>query len=299
MLGDRSVRYVAAVAQHGSIRGAARELGVAPSAVQRTVAAAEREIGAELFERSARGVTPTDAGRAVAAHAQERRDLDKVLQSQLAGLEGLQHGHLAVATGESYVSELWRTVLAPFLDAHPGVQVRLHTAGSDGIVDLLVTDEVDVAIALHPRPDPAVTVVASTPQPLRVVCRPDHLFAARAMLHPRDLDGCQVAMLPPAFGLRTLHEELTRAHEVQVIPRLVAESQAAVLEAVLSGHVVALLPPVTVRRYVEQGRLVAVPLDDPHTSAVQARLLIRTGRRLTPAARAFVTACETGMFGER
>lgn len=299
MLGDRSVRYVAAAAEHGSIRAAARTLGVAPSAVQRTLAAAERQLGTELFERTARGVTPTDAGWAVAAHARERSDLDRLLASTLAGLEGVHHGHLAIATGESYVSELWRTTLAPFLGEHPGIQVRLHTAGSGGIVDLLSSDEVDVAIALHPRPDPAVTVVASTPQPLRVVCRPDHPFATRAAVHPTELEGRHVGLMPPAFGLRTLHDELMRTHGLQVIPRLVAESQAAIIEAVLSGHVLALLPPVTVRRHVEKGRLVAVPLDDPQANAVQARLLVRTGRRLTPASRAFVTACQANMFTER
>ncbi|CAN5374656.1 hypothetical protein BH23ACT6_BH23ACT6_18910 [soil metagenome] len=45
VLGDRSVRYIAAVASCGSIRAAARDLGVAPSAVQRTLVAAERQLG--------------------------------------------------------------------------------------------------------------------------------------------------------------------------------------------------------------------------------------------------------------
>jgi DNA-binding transcriptional LysR family regulator len=299
VLSDRAVRYVASVASCGSIRAAARDLGVAPSAVQRTLAAVERQLGTDLFERTARGVTPTDAGWAVAAHAQERRDLDSVLASTLAGLNSLHRGHLSIATGESYVRELWRTTLSPFLDEHPAIQVRLHTAGSGEIVDLLVSDEVDVAIALHPRPDPAATVVASTAQPLRVVCRPDHPFACRAAVHPQELEGCHVAMLPPAFGLRTLHDELMRTHGVQVIPRLEAESQAAVLEAVLTGHALALLPPVTVRQHVKEGRLVAVPLDDPQTAAVKARLLVRTGRRLTSATRALVAACREGMFTER
>ncbi len=299
VLGDRSVRYIAAVARCGSIRAAARELGVAPSAVQRALVEAEGRLGTELFERTSQGVTPTDAGQAVAAHDRERRDLDSVLGSTLENLKGVQRGHLAVATGESYVRELWRTTLAPFLDEHPGIQVRLNTAGSDEIVDLLVRDEVDVGIALHPRSDSAITVIASTPQPLRVVCRPDHPFAARAAVHPSELDGRPFAMLPPAFGLRTLHDELMRAHGVRVLARLEAESQAAILEAVLSGQVLALLPPVTVRQHVKRGRLVAVPLDDPQTGAVQARLLVRTGRRLTPASRAFLPACTAGMFTDR
>lgn len=299
VLGDRSVRYIAAVASCGSIRAAARDLGVAPSAVQRTLVAAERQLGTELFERTVRGVTPTDAGLAIAAHAQERRDLDSVLESALAELTGLQRGHLAIATGESYVRELWRTTLAPFLAEHPGIQVRLRTAGSDEIIDLLVSDNVDIAIALHPRPDPAATVIASTPQPLRVVCRPEHPFATRGCVHPSELDGCHLGTLPPAFGLRTLHDDLMRTHGVHVIARLEAESQAAILEAVLSGHVLALLPPVTVRQHVEKGRLVAVPLEDPQTGSVQARLLVRSGRRLTPAARALVTACTAGLFADR
>jgi DNA-binding transcriptional LysR family regulator len=146
------------------------------------------------------------------------------------------------------------------------------------------------------RTDPAVNVVASTPQPLRVVCRPDHPFAARSSVHPSELRDQPLALLPPQFGLRSLHDQLVRTHGLVLRHRLVTESQAGVAEALLTGHAVAVLPPVTVARHLESGQLVAVALEDPQVSAVQARLMVRLGRRLTTAARAMVAACQEGLF---
>ena len=54
---------LAAVAAHGSFRGAARELSIAPSAVSHAVAALEDSLGIRLLSRTTRSVAPTDAGR--------------------------------------------------------------------------------------------------------------------------------------------------------------------------------------------------------------------------------------------
>ncbi|NEE01691.1 helix-turn-helix domain-containing protein [Phytoactinopolyspora halotolerans] len=59
---DRTLHYFRTVYATGSIRAAARQLGMAPSAVSRKVAELERRLGASLLERSARGIRPTEAG---------------------------------------------------------------------------------------------------------------------------------------------------------------------------------------------------------------------------------------------
>ncbi len=53
---------VVAVARLGSFRAAAAELGMSPSALSHAVAALEARIGARLFNRTTRSVSPTDAG---------------------------------------------------------------------------------------------------------------------------------------------------------------------------------------------------------------------------------------------
>lgn len=75
-----------AVARRGSITAAARDLRYTQSAVSRQIAALETETGAVLFDRLARGVALTEAGRCLLPHAEAildrvqtaRRDLDLV-----------------------------------------------------------------------------------------------------------------------------------------------------------------------------------------------------------------------------
>ena len=297
VLDERTIRYIAAVDRLGSIRAAARELRLAPSAVQRTIVAAERQVGMELFERGTRGAVATEAGRLVAAQARDRHDLDLQLATQLDELRGLSRGHVTVATGEGFVAELWERVVAPFLKHHPGVELDLLTGGTDDLFELLVADRVDLVVALHPPVAREVRTIRTRNEPLRVVCPPDHPFAARGSVHPTELEGLDLAVLPGRFGIRTLHDQLLRAHGVTVNVRIQSESQRAVVRAVTGGLALALLPRVTVGEDVEAGRLVAVPLEDPQVSRVEAKLLVRRDRRLLPAASTFVAACAEGMFG--
>src|SRR3954466_16436394 len=70
MLDVRRLRVLREVAAQGSFSSAAEALSYTQSAVSQQSAALEREAGSQLVERAARGVTLTDAGRALVAHAE-------------------------------------------------------------------------------------------------------------------------------------------------------------------------------------------------------------------------------------
>src|SRR4051812_6784006 len=78
-----ALRYFAAVAQHGSIRGAAETLRVAQSAISRQILKLEAEFGAELFERLARGVRLTESGEIFLRYARDNSAHIKRARSEL------------------------------------------------------------------------------------------------------------------------------------------------------------------------------------------------------------------------
>jgi len=140
------IRDVVMVAERGSVRSAARQLGIAQPAISRSIRELEHELGVTLFERSARGVTLTPMGelfvkRAHAAQSELRQARDEIEQSkgQTTGL---------VSAGLSTVSHLALLpgALERFRVRYPSVMLRisegllptLEGALRDGVLDFYV-----------------------------------------------------------------------------------------------------------------------------------------------------------------
>lgn len=296
VLDDRILRVVLAVAHHGSLRGAARELGQAPSAVQRTVVAAERRLGATLFERGSDGARVTELGRVVVRHAQERRDLDALFSDEIARARTPAAGEARIAVGLGFLDQLTDQVLVPYQREYPGVKLRVLTGGTDAIVAALAADGADVGIALHPAPHPDITTLCSSPQPLGFACSAEHPLARAhrdgSLLQPGELEGTRVATMLPGFGLRSLHDEFVRVHGVSVHIGLETDSQAALISAITRTGAVTLMPPVFLAG-AEGEDIVLLEVDDSHLRAVRAALMVRRERRLPPAAAALVDHCRS------
>lgn len=120
------VRTAFEVARQGTVSGAAEALGVHHATVIRHIDALERRLGTRLFQRHARGYTPTEAGRDLLAVAQ-------VTEEQFAQLSGRIRGHGEAVTGELIVtsivgmSRLLVPALTAFQAAHPGLVLRYLT----------------------------------------------------------------------------------------------------------------------------------------------------------------------------
>lgn len=291
MLDDRALRYIAAVARTGSLRGAAKVLGVAPSAVQRTLTAAERRVGCQLFERGKTGARPTLTGRIIVQHAQERDDLNTQLSTRLSLVASAAVGEVTIGVGPGFVDQFASRVLATFMHDHPQVRVDIVTGGTGEVASRLLRDEIDLAVVLHPALDRGIRVVNSIPQPVGLACAVDHRLSSHSLIQPAQLLHERMAVLPEDFGLRALHDGFIRAHGVEVTIAMQSDSQPVIVAAVAAGQVVALLPPVTVTRAVAAGAVALVPVDDAYLAGVRGGLLTRTGRRLTPAASALLEAC--------
>jgi DNA-binding transcriptional LysR family regulator len=149
-------RNVAAIAERGSLRAAARHLGLAQPALSRSVAELARELGASLFERRSKGMVATPLGQAFVRRAtailndvRRARDEFEQLRDNATGL---------VTIGLSIAAHLWLLPksLGPFRHRYP--KIRLHII--EGFYPTLEQGLQDGSVDFYVGPDPGLALPA-------------------------------------------------------------------------------------------------------------------------------------------
>jgi DNA-binding transcriptional LysR family regulator len=135
-----------AVARHGSIRAAARELGLAASIVSRRLRAFEDGLGVSLFERRASGVKPTAAGAEFLPNARRLLDEIMAIAERAREADSAKVGRLAIGTYLSTSKGLLRDALVRFMEQNPGVRISLLEGGRDDLLLAVRHGDVDVVL---------------------------------------------------------------------------------------------------------------------------------------------------------
>lgn len=143
---DLRLNYVVAVARAGSITAAAESVGVTQSAITKSVASLEKQIGYSIFYRTPRGSFLTAEGRDFVDRASRLVDDTKELLQRPNEHETGYAGTLRIGVGPASLE--WR-LLAPLrllLRRHPGIKFDVNGSTFERTVQLLRTGSVDVAL---------------------------------------------------------------------------------------------------------------------------------------------------------
>lgn len=149
MLNSDDLRVFLAIIRTGSTVGAARRLGIDHSTVSRRLAALEDQLGVRLFDRSPRGLAPTEDAGSLIAHA-ERVEKELIAAAMsITGKTAAPAGVVRLATPEIFGTGLVAPCLPQFHAQYPGLTLEL--APESRSVSLSKR-EADVAITLRPPP---------------------------------------------------------------------------------------------------------------------------------------------------
>ncbi len=149
------IRTAFHVAQAGTVSGAAEKMGVHHATVIRHIDALEARLGSKLFQRHARGYTPTEAGIDLLQVAQATDEQFAQLVNRIKGQGESVSGDLVVTSLTSF-SPFLTPILADFQRLHPGLTVRYLTGSR---VFRLEYGEAHVAIRAGSAPDQPDNVV--------------------------------------------------------------------------------------------------------------------------------------------
>lgn len=184
------IRTAYHVARIGTVSGAAEALGVHHATVIRHVDALETALGVKLFQRHARGYTPTEAGQDLLKVAQTTEDQFQQLSARIRGRGGSVSGELVVTSVPDV--GLWMTrALVDFRADHPGLSLRYLT---DTRLLRLEYGEAHVAIRAGAAPDEPDNVVQPLGRMRFVPCATE-TYLARAGRPRSETDLAQHALV--------------------------------------------------------------------------------------------------------
>jgi molybdate transport repressor ModE-like protein len=149
MLDVTKLRVIDAVARHGSVTAAARELHYSQPSVTHHLSRLEAETGAQLLQRAGRGIRLTETGRMLAARAAEIIGRIDAVDAELAAHVGLRVGRIRLAGFSSAIGSLVPAAVAALAGKHPGLEVSLTDMHPPEALELLRTGKIDVAIVFR------------------------------------------------------------------------------------------------------------------------------------------------------
>lgn len=254
-----ALRALEASARHQSFSAAATELHVTPAAVGQLVRALEDWLGAPLFLRNASGKV-----RLVPTEAAERAlpDIRAGFERLAVGLERLQEGSasgvLTVTVSPAFAAKWLLPRIDRFQSAWPDTDVRLDT--SLKAVDF-VAQRIDIGVRYGAGSWPGLAAEKLMDEEVYPVCSPRFLVEPGRLRIPADLTRETLIddlSMDRHSGFPTWEAWLARAG-VEASPKkrgMQINNSAAVLQAAIDGHGVALARSVMVRDDLAAGRLI-------------------------------------------
>src|SRR5213592_682174 len=146
MLDVTRLRVIDAVARHGSVTAAAKELHYSQPSVSHHLARLEAETGAQLLQRVGRGIRLTQAGQLLADRAAEILGRIDAADAELSAHVGLTAGRVRLAGFSSAIGSLVPRAVAALASRHPGLQISLTDTHPPDALELLRTGKIEVAI---------------------------------------------------------------------------------------------------------------------------------------------------------
>jgi DNA-binding transcriptional LysR family regulator len=265
----RQLEYFVAVAEEQNFTRAAERVHISQSGVSAQIRRLERELGAELFHRSARTATLTVAGKAALEHARAALAAADAVGQAVAEVTDLIRGRLTVGMVIGCTLTPLFDALATFRQAHPGVEISLLEDTSDRLVEGVRAGTLDLALigtaTATPEGLDALTIISER---LVTAVPAGHPLAKQRRVTLRDLAAHPIVCMPPGTGLRTVFDRACAAQSLRPAITLQASSADAIADLAARGLGVAVLSDSMAANH--RDRLTARTIDDVETSALLA-----------------------------
>jgi DNA-binding transcriptional LysR family regulator len=286
----RQLQYFIAVAEEGTVSGAAQSLSISQSAVTEAIQELESDLGVSLFERHRRGLSITHKGHQFYRHAARiLADVSDARRSFAGGEAATAPGTLQLGVTSLVAGYVLSDLLARYRRAYPAVNVSAVEDNGDYLEHLLIGGELDVAVMVisNLRDRVALQAEIFETSPYRLWLPLGHKLASAEIIHVSDI-------VPEPLIMLTVDEteentgKLLGAFDARPNVAFRTRSVEAVRSLVATGAGIALLPDLVYRPWSLEGDRIESRDVAGALPVVQVGMVWRRGSVLPQAARDFI-----------
>lgn len=145
----RTLRYLVAIADAGTITAAANKIHISQPALSRQMQELEAELGTKLFQRKRRAISLTANGTYLVNRARQILNLTETAIADITD-ENIIGGNLAIGLGESHLNRTILRAVKQLLVAYPSIQLQLYSGNADEITERLDQGLLDFGVVIDP-----------------------------------------------------------------------------------------------------------------------------------------------------
>ena len=257
-----TLKLFCAISQSGSITKGANECSLALSAASRRISELEDTVGLMLLDRSAKGVTLTQAGHTVMQHALRLFQGFEQFSNELGEYRKGVKGHVRLWANMSSLTEFLPSALASFLKQHPEIQVEVEEQLSGDIVKALLDGIADIGVLADGTPTAGLDTSIVGHDDLVIVCSKSHPIKSKKRISFEECLSYDFVGLNRGSSLLELTSRQAEKLGKQMRLRIQVRSYDAMCQMIAVNLGVGVLPLQACAPQIKAMDLQAIPLED-------------------------------------
>lgn len=284
----RHLKIFVTVCEEGNITKAGQKLFMAQPTVSLAVSELEKHYGTKLFDRISKRLYLTDAGCRLLPYAQHVTAMFDEMEASVCDSEN--SGTLRIGASITIGNCLLPNLLKAFAERRPGVEIKMQIDNSEKIEQFILDNRIDFGLI---EGVPHGSLLVNEPfrdDELVLLCSPSHRWAKRNSIKPDELGSEPFLMRERGSGGREILESALLLHDIELEPAWESISTQAIVQAVINGFGVAVLPLLLVKNHLAQGELIAKSIEG---ISLQRKFFIihHKNKYLTGTAKDFICLC--------
>lgn len=245
----------------GNFSRAACRMGLSQPSISKHIKNLELFIDATIIDRTVPGISLTAEGRIIHGYAK------RILRLREEAREKMVHtrdtpSHIFIGASTIPATYILPSVISALKGIHPSIMVHIHSGDSNEVLEMVRNDQIELGFIGKGIQERKLMCESLWKDTLILVAHKDHPLAASPGVSVKELGNLPFVGREKGSGTRATMEEHLRAAVGEMRLTIVCEmgSSEAVKEAVIAGMGVSIISMHAIKRELDQGILVAVPL---------------------------------------